>query len=55
MVARAFIPSTLETEAGGFCVWGQLGLQSEFQDSEGYTEELYLKKSKKFKAIFFMS
>ena len=30
-----------------FWVWGQPGLQSEFQDSLGYTEKAYLKKSKK--------
>jgi hypothetical protein len=37
MVVCAFNPSTQETEAGGsLWVQGQLGLQSEFQDSQGY-------------------
>ena len=40
----AFNPSTQDAEAGGFlCVQGQSGLQSEFQDSQGYTEKLCLK------------
>jgi hypothetical protein len=39
MVAHAFNPSTLEAEAGGF-----LSLQSEFQDSQGYTEKPCLEK-----------
>jgi hypothetical protein len=30
-----------------FWVWGQPGLQSEFQDSQGYTEKPCLKKHKK--------
>jgi hypothetical protein len=30
-------------------VWGQPGLQSEFQDSQGYTEKLGLEKPKKEK------
>jgi hypothetical protein len=30
-------------------VWGQPGLQSEFQDSQGYTEKPCLKKKKKKK------
>jgi hypothetical protein len=29
-----------------FWVWGQPGLQSEFQDSQGYTEKPYLEKQK---------
>jgi hypothetical protein len=37
MVVHAFNPSTQEEEAGGF--QGQPGLQSEFQDSQGYTEK----------------
>jgi hypothetical protein len=32
-----------------FQVRGQPGLQSEFQDSQGYTEKSYLKKKKKKK------
>jgi hypothetical protein len=41
MVAHAFNPSTREAEAGRFLsdFRGQAGLQSEFQDSQGYTEK----------------
>jgi hypothetical protein len=39
MVAHAFNPSTQEAEAEDFWVPGQPGLQSEFQDSQGYTEK----------------
>jgi hypothetical protein len=39
MVAHVFNPSTREAEAGGF-------LQSEFQDSQGYTEKPCLEKQK---------
>jgi hypothetical protein len=46
MVAHAFDPSTREAEAGGF-LRGQPALQSEFQDSQGYTEKPWLKKPKK--------
>jgi hypothetical protein len=46
-VAHAFNPSTWEVEAGGFLrVRGQPGLQSEFQDSQGYTEKPCLEKPK---------
>ena len=38
------IPALWEAEAGGFR--GQPGLQSEFQDSQGYTEKPYLEKQK---------
>jgi hypothetical protein len=39
MVAHAFNPSTQEAEAGGFLlIRGQPGLQSEFQDSQSYTQ-----------------
>jgi hypothetical protein len=45
VVAHAFNPSTLEPEAGGFLSSrGQPGLQSELQDSQGYTEKPCLKK-----------
>ena len=49
MVAHAFNPSTGEVEADDLWVGGQLGLQSEFQDSLVYTEKscLGLKKKKK--------
>ena len=43
-MAHTFYPSTWEAEAGRFWVRGQPGLQSEFQDSQGYTEKLCLKK-----------
>ena len=46
MVALAFNPSTREAEAGDFWVRGQPGLQSEFQDSQDYTEKPCLKKTK---------
>jgi hypothetical protein len=39
VVAHTFNPSTREAEAGRFLSWGQPGLQSEFQDSQGYTEK----------------
>jgi hypothetical protein len=40
VVMHAFNPSTREAEAGGFLSFsGQPGLQSEFQDSQGYTEK----------------
>jgi hypothetical protein len=44
VVAHAFNPSTREAEAGGFR--GQPGLQSEFQDSQGYREKPCLEKQK---------
>jgi hypothetical protein len=44
VVAHTFNPSTWEAEAGKFP--GQPGLQSEFQDSQGYTEKPCLKKPK---------
>ena len=44
MVAQAFNPSTEKAEAGGSLGWGQPGLQSELQDSQGYSEKPYLKK-----------
>jgi hypothetical protein len=48
-VVHAFDPSTREAEAGDFWVRGQPGLQSEFQDSQGYTEKPCLEKPKKKK------
>jgi hypothetical protein len=46
VVAHVFNPSTQEAEAGGFLSSrpGQPGLQSEFQDSQGYTEKPCLKR-----------
>lgn len=45
VVAHTFDPSTREAKAGG-SLWvpGQPGLQSEFQDSQGYPEKPYLQK-----------
>jgi hypothetical protein len=43
VVADTFNPSTQEAEAdGSLWVWGQPGLQSKFQDHQGYTEKPYL-------------
>jgi hypothetical protein len=47
VVAHTFNPSTWEAEAGGFLVQVQPGLQSEFQDSQGYTEKHCLEKQNK--------
>jgi hypothetical protein len=47
VAAHAFNPSTWEAEAGDFWVQGQPGLQSEFQDSQGYTEKPCLEKPQK--------
>ena len=49
VVAHAFNPSTWQAEAGGFLSSSQPGLQSEFQDSQGYTEKPCLKKPKEKK------
>ena len=49
MVVHAFNPSTREAEAEDFWVRGQPGLQSDFQDSQGYTEKPCLGKPKKKK------
>jgi hypothetical protein len=49
VVAHAFNLSTWEAEAGRFLSQGQPGLQSELQDSQGYTEKPCLKKTKKKK------
>jgi hypothetical protein len=46
LVAHAFNPSTWEAEAGGFLSSRPAGLQSEFQDSQSYTEKPCLKKPK---------
>jgi hypothetical protein len=39
VVAHPFNPSTWEAEAGGFLSSRPACLQSEFQDSQGYTEK----------------
>jgi hypothetical protein len=45
VVAHAFNPSTWEAQAGGFLSF-QPGLQSEFQNSQVYTEKPCLEKQK---------
>jgi hypothetical protein len=40
------IPALGRQRQANFWVWGQPGLQSEFQDSQGYTEKPCLKKKK---------
>jgi hypothetical protein len=44
------IPALGRQRQADFWVQGQPGLQSEFQDSQGYTEKLCLKKQKKIKS-----
>ena len=46
MVAHTFNPSAWEAEAGGF-LSSSLPLQSEFQDSQGYTEKPCFDRKKK--------
>ena len=46
VVAHTFNPSTREAEAGGFLRFLRPGLQSEFQDSRGYTEKPCLETNK---------
>ena len=46
MVAHAFDPNTWERRQADFWVWGQPGQQSEFQDSQDYTEKPCLVKTK---------
>jgi hypothetical protein len=46
MVAHTFNPSTWEAETGPYLSL-QPGLQSEFQDSQGYTEKSCLKHTNK--------
>jgi hypothetical protein len=52
-VAHAFNPSIWEAEASNFWVRGQPGLQSEFQDSQSYTEKpcLETKQNKQKKCV----
>jgi hypothetical protein len=40
------IPALGRQRQANFWVWGQPGLQSEFQDSQGYTEKPCLQKQK---------
>ena len=47
VVAHVFNPRTWEAEAGGFLSQGQPGLQSEFLNSQGYTEKPCLEKKQK--------
>jgi hypothetical protein len=47
VVGHAFNPSTWEAEAGRFLSSRPADLQSEFQDSQDYTEKPCLKKPKK--------
>jgi hypothetical protein len=50
VVVHIFNLITQEAEAGeSLWVWGQPGLQSKFQKSQGYTEKPWLKKLKKKK------
>jgi hypothetical protein len=44
--------STWEAEAGGFLSSRPAGLQSEFQDSQDYTEKPHLEKNKNKKKSF---
>jgi hypothetical protein len=44
VVAQALIPALGRQRQVDFWVWGQPGLQSEFQDSQGYTEKPCLEK-----------
>jgi hypothetical protein len=46
VVENAFNPSTREAEAGRFLSLRPAYLQSELQDSQGYTEKPCLKKTK---------
>jgi hypothetical protein len=46
------IPALGRQRQADFCVRGQPGLQSEFQDSQSYTEKPCLEKPKKFCSIF---
>ena len=48
---QSFNPSTWEAEVGkSLWGWGQSGLQSEFQNSQGYTDKPCLKKQKQTKS-----
>jgi hypothetical protein len=47
VVAHALIPALGRQRQADFWVRGQPGLQSEFQDSQGYTEKPCLEKPKR--------
>jgi hypothetical protein len=47
------IPALWRQTQANFWVQGQSGLQSEFQDSQGYTEKPCLNQKKKKKRTFF--
>ena len=50
MMGHDFNPSTQEPEKdGSLWVWGQPGLQSDLQNSQGYTEKPCFKKQNKTK------
>jgi hypothetical protein len=49
VVAQPLIPALGRQRQADFGVRGQPGLQSEFQDSQGYTEKPCLEKTKKNK------
>ena len=46
MVAHSFNLALGRQRQVDFWVWGQTGLQSEYQDSQGYTENPCLEKTK---------
>jgi hypothetical protein len=52
---RLLIPALGRQRQADFWVWGQPGLQSEFQDSQGYTEKPCLKKKKKGNEKFILA
>jgi len=46
VVAHTFSPNTWEADAGwAMWVWGQHGLQSELQDSQGYIDRSCLERT----------
>ena len=52
VVAHSFNPSTWEAEASpSLCIQGQPGLQSKFQDNQGYTEKPCLEKPRENNAV----
>jgi hypothetical protein len=52
VVAHGFNPSTWEAKASeSLCVPGQPGLQSEYQESQGYTEKPCLKQTKQINKL----